>query len=89
MILETEARSGNLGYQAETREQDRWTMSDELRALVEKFRHYRMTPQELTAQAISFAYGNGHIEEERVTREGITLVAARFGDIRPNVPPRQ
>ncbi len=50
-------------------------MTDELKALVEKARHYRMTPQELAAQTISFAYGNGHIEDERVTREGVTRAA--------------
>jgi hypothetical protein len=50
-------------------------MSDELRALVEKVRHYRMTPEELAAQAISFAYGNGHIEDDRVTREGVARAA--------------
>jgi hypothetical protein len=47
-------------------------MSDELKATLEGLRGYRMTPDELRAQAISFAYGNGHLEDSRVTREGIT-----------------
>jgi len=46
-------------------------MSDELKVLLDRVRGYRMTPEEIREQAISFAYGNGHIEDERVTREGI------------------
>ncbi len=52
------------------------TMSDELRSLIEKTRHYQMTPEELMEQAISFAYGNGHFEDERVTREGVARAAS-------------
>jgi hypothetical protein len=56
-------------------------MSDELKALLDRVRGYRMTPEEIREQAISFAYGNGHIEDERVTREGITrAVAALYGE---------
>jgi hypothetical protein len=47
-------------------------MSDELKALLDQVRGYRMTPEEIREQAISFAYGNGHIDDRRVTREGIT-----------------
>ncbi len=56
-------------------------MSDELRALLDSVRGYRMTPEEIREQAISFAYGNGHIEEPRITREGITrAVDALYGE---------
>jgi hypothetical protein len=37
-------------------------------ALIEKARQYRMTPQELQEQRISFAYGNTNYEDQRVTR---------------------
>lgn len=46
-------------------------MSPELLALVERARHYRMTPEERRQQAVSFAYGNGHIEDPRITRDGV------------------
>jgi hypothetical protein len=46
-------------------------MSNELRALVEEMRSYRMSPQELEAQTVSFAFGNGRIEDERITRAGV------------------
>jgi hypothetical protein len=56
-------------------------MSDELKALLDQVRGYRMTPEEIREQAISFAYGNGHIEDPRVTREGITrAVDAVYGE---------
>lgn len=45
-------------------------MTDNLRRLIEKLRDYQMTPEELREQAISFAYGNGHMENSRITREG-------------------
>jgi hypothetical protein len=50
-------------------------MSKELQALVERLRGYRMSPEELRAQAIDFAYGNGHFEDSRVTLEGVTRAA--------------
>jgi hypothetical protein len=46
-------------------------MSDELEDLIEQARKHVMTPEEKRAQAISFAYGNGHLEDERITREGV------------------
>jgi hypothetical protein len=46
-------------------------MSDKLKALIEKARHVRMTPQELQEQEISFAYGNVHYENHRVTRDQV------------------
>jgi hypothetical protein len=47
------------------------SMSKELRELLASAREYRMTPEDIREQAISFAYGNGHIEDSRVTRDGI------------------
>jgi hypothetical protein len=49
-------------------------MTDELAALIEGTRHYRMTPREREQQAISFAYGNGHVEDPRVSREGVARI---------------
>ncbi len=44
-------------------------MSEELKACIERARHYRMSPQEIMDQEVSFAYGNAHYENERITRE--------------------
>lgn len=53
-------------------------MSPELQALIAKFRHYKVTPEERFEQAISWAYGNGHIEDPRVTREGVRREAYKI-----------
>jgi hypothetical protein len=53
-------------------------MSEKMRALVERARQYQMTPEEIREQIIDFAYGNGHFEDQRVTREGIARAAAEF-----------
>jgi hypothetical protein len=50
-------------------------MSKELMQLIERFRGYRMSEEELREQAIDFAYGNGHFEDPRVTLEGVTRAA--------------
>jgi hypothetical protein len=44
-------------------------MSDRLKRLIERARQHQMSPQELLEQEISFAYGNAHFENERITRE--------------------
>jgi hypothetical protein len=44
-------------------------MSDYLRELLEAARHLPFSDDEREAQRRSFAYGNTHIENERVTRE--------------------
>ena len=49
-------------------------MSDVLIALVEKARLVRMTPDEMDEQRISFAFGNAHLEDPRVTREAVARV---------------
>ncbi len=44
-------------------------MSEELQQLIEAARLLPFSEQEREAQRRSFAYGNTHIENERVTRE--------------------
>jgi hypothetical protein len=47
-------------------------MSDELKAMLERVRDYRMTPEEKEGQELDFAYGNVHYENSRVTREMVS-----------------
>ena len=44
-------------------------MTKELLELLEKSRGIRMTPEQQAEQRRSFAYGNTHIENNRITRE--------------------
>ncbi len=44
-------------------------MSDTLKALLEKAKTVRMTPEQKEEQRRSFAYGNTKIENPRITRE--------------------
>jgi hypothetical protein len=44
-------------------------MTEDLKELVERARKIEMTPDQLGEQRRSFAYGNTHIENERITRE--------------------
>ena len=44
-------------------------MTKDLELLVEKARRIEMTPDQLREQRRSFAYGNTHIENDRITRE--------------------
>ncbi len=44
-------------------------MSRKLKALLERARNVRMTPEEQEEQRRSFAYGNTKIENDRITRE--------------------
>jgi len=44
-------------------------MTKDLRELVEKARKIQMTPTQQAEQRRSFAYGNTHIENSRITRE--------------------
>jgi hypothetical protein len=46
-------------------------VSERLQLLIEKARRVRMTPQEMEEQRISFAYGNTHYEDSRITRDQI------------------
>jgi hypothetical protein len=54
-------------------------MSERLKMLIEKARHYQMSAEELTEQEISFAYGNVHFENERVTREMVAQALPASG----------
>jgi hypothetical protein len=60
-----------------TRTED--AMSERLKMLIEKARHYRMSAEELTEQEISFAYGNAHFENERITREMVARALPASG----------
>jgi hypothetical protein len=44
-------------------------MTKDLKELVEKARKIQMTPRQQAEQRRSFAYGNTHIENSRITRE--------------------
>jgi len=44
-------------------------MTKELQELIERARKIEMTVEQVAAQRQSFAYGNTHIENERITRE--------------------
>ena len=44
-------------------------MTDELKALIQKAKSVRVSPQELEEQRQSFAFGNTNIENPRITRE--------------------
>ena len=46
-------------------------MSHRLLSLIEKARRVQMSPQELEEQRISFAYGNTHYEDSRITRDQV------------------
>lgn len=48
-------------------------MTNDLKELIERARQIEMTPAQLGEQRRSFAYGNTHIENDRITRE---MVAA-------------
>ncbi|MES2326890.1 MAG: hypothetical protein V4499_06115 [Pseudomonadota bacterium] len=50
-------------------------MNAKLQKLIDASRNRQMTPEEQEAQRRSFAYGNAHIENERVTREMVDEAA--------------
>lgn len=56
----------SLGSGSESEED---TVTKELQELVERARKIEMTPDQVTAQRQSFAYGNTHIENDRITRQ--------------------
>jgi hypothetical protein len=53
-------------------------MTKELQELVDRARKIEMTPEQLRDQRRSFAYGNTHIENERITREMVAALDARL-----------
>lgn len=54
-------------------------MSERLKKLIDASRGKVMTEAEKEAQRRSFAYGNAHIENERVTRQMVDEAAEKLG----------
>ena len=50
-------------------------MNAKLQSLIDASRGKPMSPEEQEAQRRSFAYGNAHIENERVTRQMVDEAA--------------
>ncbi len=53
-------------------------MSLEIQKLIEKARSVTMTSEQRETQRRSFAFGNTHIENERITREHIDRAAEKI-----------
>jgi hypothetical protein len=53
-------------------------MTKELQELIDRARKIEMTPEQLRDQRRSFAYGNTHIENDRITREMVAALDARL-----------
>jgi hypothetical protein len=53
-------------------------MTKELQELIDRTRQIEMTPNQLREQRRSFAYGNTHIENDRITREMVAEIDARL-----------
>jgi hypothetical protein len=53
-------------------------MTKELEELIDRARKIEMTPEQLRDQRRSFAYGNTHIENDRITREMVAALDARL-----------
>lgn len=53
-------------------------MTKDLQELVDRTRKIEMTENQLREQRRSFAYGNTHIENERITREMVAEIEARI-----------
>lgn len=54
-------------------------MSEHLQKLIDASRGKTMSDAEKEAQRRSFAYGNAHIENDRVTREMVDQAAEKLG----------
>jgi hypothetical protein len=68
-----------LVYVSDRSTQRGWPVTEKLLSLIEKARRVRMTPQEKEAQRISFAYGNTHYEDSRITREQVARCSLSLG----------
>jgi hypothetical protein len=53
-------------------------MTKDLQELVERARKIEMTPEQVVEQRRSFAYGNTHIENDRITREMVAELDAQL-----------
>jgi len=56
----------------------RSSMTKDLQELIERARKIEMTPEQIGEQRRSFAYGNTHIENERITREMVADLDSRL-----------
>jgi len=54
------------------------SMTKDLKELIERARKIEMTPDQIGEQRRSFAYGNTHIENERITREMVADLDAKL-----------
>jgi len=50
-------------------------MTDELKPLLDAARKVEMSPDDIEAQRVSFAYGNTKIENDRITRDTVVKAA--------------
>jgi hypothetical protein len=57
-------------------------MTKDLEELIDRARKIEMTPAQAAEQRRSFAYGNTHIENERITRELIEELDRKLADRR-------
>lgn len=57
-------------------------MSEQLQRLIDASRTKTMSSAEKEAQRRSFAYGNAHIENDRVTRQMVDEAAEKIGKAR-------
>lgn len=55
-------------------------MDEKLKSLIEAAKSVRMTRQDIEKQRESFAYGNTHIENSRITKETIAVAAKKLKD---------
>jgi hypothetical protein len=53
-------------------------MTKDLQELIERARKIEMTPEQIGEQRRSFAYGNTHIENERITRQMVAELDIRL-----------
>ena len=53
-------------------------MTKDLQELIERARKIEMTPEQIGEQRRSFAYGNTHIENERITRQMVADLDSRL-----------
>ncbi|MDE0254223.1 MAG: hypothetical protein OYG32_05455 [Rhodospirillaceae bacterium] len=55
-------------------------MDEKLKALIEAAKSVVMTREDVEKQRESFAYGNTHIENSRITRKTISVAAKKLKD---------
>jgi hypothetical protein len=53
-------------------------MTEDLKELIDRARKIEMSSDQLREQRRSFAYGNTHIENDRITREMVADLDARL-----------